>query len=585
MPIDAIHRFQWKPRPAVSIALFVALVGGMAWLRLYIYADRAIPLAYGLALLICVWYPSRRLLWSLTLTLGVMAGFKALVVLPRHAETNFPGYAWEYHLFNLVCIAGTVHVIINLLDHLRAKHAELERRNMELLAHEEEISRQNEELQTQEEELSQRNEAIQQQSEELQQQTEELQAAHAEGARRQVLLENLLQAKQQVDGTDVSPRTTCESLLNLFPDAAAATLILRQGDKLVVQATAGTVAPDCPPWPPDRSLTAVVLEHSRTAAVADLNLRPDLAAPLGSNGRFRAALASPLRLAGGVAGVIEIYSEQPQQWTSEQFQIIEWAAAQCSLVLESQRLHDEVVAANSALETQVRQRTVELQEMVNELEHFSYTITHDMRAPLRAMHGYAGLLEEECKLILSDSGHRYLQRIANAASRMDQLITDALSYSKAIRHELVMEPVNPTTLLRSMMDSYPVFQMPSARIELAGEIPPVFANEAGLTQCFSNLLANAVKFVPPGRTPHVRIHAELRDGFVRLWFEDNGIGIAPAMQPKLFKMFQRLSKDYEGTGIGLALVRKVAERMGGQVGVVSEIGRGSRFWLELKACQ
>lgn len=584
MPVNAIRRFQWKPKPAISIALFAALVGAMAWLRLYVYADRTISLTYGVALLVCVWYPSRWLLWSLTVAFAAMAGLKAEILLPRYSAGPVDPHHWTFHLINLIAIAGTVHIILNLFDHLRAKHAELEKTNQELVANEEEISRQNEELQTQAEELSQRNEAIQQQSEELQQQAEELQTAHAEVTKRQALLENLLHAVQVEGGADDSPRRACESVLALFPDAAvAATLVLRQGDSLVVQGAAGAIAPECPPWPLARSLTGVVLEHARPAAINNLALRPDLAAPSGLRGGFCAVLAAPLRIAGVPSGVIEIYSDRPQQWTTEQFQIIEWAAAQCSLILESKRLHAEVVAANGALEAQVRQRTLELQEMVNELEHFSYTITHDMRAPLRAMHGYAGLLEEECNPALSESGRRYLQRIATAASRMDQLITDALSYSKAVRHELVMEPVNPARLLRSMVESYPVFQMPRARIELAEELPLVVANEAGLTQCFSNLLANAVKFVPPARTPHVRIYAERRDGLVRLWFEDNGIGIAPEMQPKLFKMFQRLSKDYEGTGIGLALVRKVAERMGGQVGVESQLGRGSRFWLELKA--
>lgn len=199
------------------------------------------------------------------------------------------------------------------------------------------------------------------------------------------------------------------------------------------------------------------------------------------------------------------------------------------------------------------------------------------------MHGYAGMLEEECLASLNEAGRNYLTRISTAARRMDQLITDALSYSKAVRHELKMTPIDPVRLLRGMIDSYPVFQPPNSRIELMEGIPSVLANEAGLTQCFSNLLSNAVKFVPSGVTPHVRIRAERSSNAVRLWFEDNGIGIAPAMQPWLFKMFQRLSKHYDGTGIGLALVRKVAERMGGRVGVESEPGKGSRFWIDLNA--
>jgi signal transduction histidine kinase len=165
---------------------------------------------------------------------------------------------------------------------------------------------------------------------------------------------------------------------------------------------------------------------------------------------------------------------------------------------------------------------------------------------------------------------------------MDLLITDALSYSKAVRQELALEPVDAGALLRGMLDSYPELQPSKAQIEIQGEIPLVMANEAGLTQCFSNLLGNAVKFVKPGEMPRVSIRAEQRDGWVRLWFEDHGIGIPEIMQARVFDMFSRGHQTYEGTGIGLALVRKVMNRMEGKVGVESEEGQGSRFWLELR---
>jgi signal transduction histidine kinase len=110
----------------------------------------------------------------------------------------------------------------------------------------------------------------------------------------------------------------------------------------------------------------------------------------------------------------------------------------------------------------------------------------------------------------------------------------------------------------------------------------VLGNKAGLTQCFSNLLDNAVKFVPAGKTPRVRVWAEERDEVVRLWVEDNGVGIPREQAERVFGMFQQLDRNYPGTGIGLALVRKVAQRMQGQVGVESEPGNGSRFWLELR---
>jgi signal transduction histidine kinase len=201
-----------------------------------------------------------------------------------------------------------------------------------------------------------------------------------------------------------------------------------------------------------------------------------------------------------------------------------------------------------------------------------------------------------------------------------------LNYSKAVRQELPLAPVDAGALLRGMLDSYPELQPSKAQIEIDGEIPLVMGNEAGLTQCFSNLLGNAVKFVAPGVKPRVRVWAEavrsaecgVRSGehpaspatqyairdtqhapgntptlqhsntpapFVRIWIEDNGIGIPSVMLPRIFDMFARGHSSHEGTGIGLALVRKVMDRMAGRVGVESEEGKGSRFWLELGAVE
>jgi len=250
---------------------------------------------------------------------------------------------------------------------------------------------------------------------------------------------------------------------------------------------------------------------------------------------------------------------------------------------------DDLARANVELERKVQERTAKLREMVDELEHFSYTITHDMRAPLRAMFGFAELMEQS-GADLSKEHKEFLDHIKTSARRMDSLITDALSYSKAVQQELILTPIDAAALLRGMISSYPAFQPPQARIEIDGELPQVLANEAGLTQCFSNLLNNAVKFVRPGQVPQVRIWAEgVAKGspfaLVRIWFEDNGIGIPEQLQGHLFQMFQRASRAYEGTGIGLALVRKVTERMGGRVGAESKPGQGSRFWVELKAAQ
>ncbi|EEF57582.1 sensor histidine kinase [Pedosphaera parvula] len=234
------------------------------------------------------------------------------------------------------------------------------------------------------------------------------------------------------------------------------------------------------------------------------------------------------------------------------------------------------------LEKLVQERTVKLQETIGDLEAFSYSISHDLRAPLRSMQGFAQALQEDCGNKVGPEGSDYLRRITTSASRMDRLIQDVLIFSRASQVELKMETVDLEKLIRGIVESYPNLQLSQAEIVIDGPIPMVSANEAALTQCISNLLGNAVKFVSPGMGPKVCIWAEERSDRVRLWFEDNGIGIPKNAQEKIFGIFQKLNKDHEGTGIGLAIVRKAAERMNGRVGVESEAGQGSRFWLELQ---
>ena len=249
-----------------------------------------------------------------------------------------------------------------------------------------------------------------------------------------------------------------------------------------------------------------------------------------------------------------------------------------------QRAQAELARANANLERLVQERTAKLEETVTELEHFSYSLTHDLRAPLRAMQSFGGILEQElCAGCHRSPNLDYLHRIRVAAGRLDNLITDSLNYSKAVREELPVVPVEVSKLLRGMIDTYPNLQ--PSRCEIAVEFDGlmVLGNEAALTQVFSNLLGNAVKFVAPGVKPHVRVRAESHGRTTRIWVEDNGIGIPKEGQQRIFDLFQRLHRqdEYPGTGMGLAIVRKVLQRMGGTVCLESEPGRGSRFGVEL----
>lgn len=236
------------------------------------------------------------------------------------------------------------------------------------------------------------------------------------------------------------------------------------------------------------------------------------------------------------------------------------------------------------LETKVRERTARLEETVAELEAFSYSLSHDMRAPVRA-------IQSLTEIVLTDHGARIpeavplLQRVTRAAGRLDRLIRDVLNFARLSRTEIHLSRIDTEELIREIIHERAEFQPPHAEVVIDSPLLPVLAHDASLAQGLSNLLDNAVKFVAPGVQPHIRIFTEKTGERVRVAVRDNGIGIDAEAKRRLFAVFQRLTTahEYPGTGIGLAIVRRAAERMHGTVGVESAPGLGSTFWIELAA--
>jgi signal transduction histidine kinase len=250
------------------------------------------------------------------------------------------------------------------------------------------------------------------------------------------------------------------------------------------------------------------------------------------------------------------------------------------------------------LEKTVEERTAQLQKTVQELEAFSYSMAHDMRAPLRGMQSFARLLIEDHSASLDPTGRNFLQRIAGSANRLDALIRDVLDYTRVLRADAALAPVDLNVLLGDILATYPNLHQSKADIRVEGLLPRVLGHEAFLTQCLSNLLGNAVKFVRPGVMPVVRIHADDDAGtepdsgrpdtrFVRIWIEDNGIGISDKDRERIFRMFERIhpAAKFDGTGIGLTIARKAAQRMGGNIGFESNTGSGSRFWIDIQKAE
>jgi len=300
--------------------------------------------------------------------------------------------------------------------------------------------------------------------------------------------------------------------------------------------------------------------------------------------------AYPLQMGDRVVGVLAVHGRQPiSELTGSELLLAGKALAQFINRKQSEeklyQAREELSRYTGKLEKLTEERTSSLREVVQQMEEFSYTISHDLRAPIRAMQGYANALLEDYGAQLDQTGREYLERIARSGNRMDRMIREVLTYSRLARCEIQVQPVSLDSLVREIVQQYPGIHASGGEIEIAERLDNVIGHEPSLTQVVSNLLSNACKFVQPHTTPRCKVWTERNNGHVRLYFRDNGIGIKPEHQHRLFGMFERIHPEsqYEGTGIGLAIVRKAMERMGGQVGVESDGKNGSQFWIQLPA--
>jgi signal transduction histidine kinase len=234
-----------------------------------------------------------------------------------------------------------------------------------------------------------------------------------------------------------------------------------------------------------------------------------------------------------------------------------------------------------------RAKSEELLERSNrELQGFAYSVAHDLRAPLRGMQGFSEALREDYGKVLDETGRNYTLRIEAAAKRMDELIRDLLDYSRLARAELLLAPVEFHQVVAAAKQQVArILQESGATLNVSADLPTVQGHFGTLVQVLANLLGNSAKFVTPGVKPVVTIRSERRGEVVRILVEDNGIGVPPQFHERIFHVFARLHgpEEFPGTGIGLAVVRKGIERLGGRVGVESAAGNGACFWFELPA--
>ena len=255
------------------------------------------------------------------------------------------------------------------------------------------------------------------------------------------------------------------------------------------------------------------------------------------------------------------------------------------LYWERRRSEERYRSIREAVERQAAELAARVKDRTAELEAFSYSVSHDLRAPLRAVEGFSQALLEDYGDRLDATGRDYANRLVGAAHNMDALIGDLLAYSRLSRTEMPLGAVNLGEVVAEAVKTMTAEILErKARVAVAPDMPSVIAHRTTLVQVVLNLLRNAVKFMPGGEVPRVNVYANPEGGKVRLYVRDNGIGIDPRHQERSFLPFERLhgADAYPGTGIGLSIVRRGVERMGGRVGVISAVGEGSRFWIELK---
>jgi len=330
------------------------------------------------------------------------------------------------------------------------------------------------------------------------------------------------------------------------------------------------------------------LRAGEEISVRDLSSLPlgeDLGALARSTGAT-AAFALPLRTRDTLVGALVVGLGAVEEMSDEDMDVAREAAELLAVAITQVRLSNAIEVHTRKLEERVSQRTAELESANEELEAFSYSVSHDLRTPLRTIAGFGALLLEDNRAVLDDRAQHYLEHILSAACRMDALINGLLDYARLGRGAAPVEPVALDDIVsESCAQLDGVLRERHVQLQIDVPLGRVIGNGLLLTQCVANLISNAVTYTEREVTPRVHIRSAPGSGRVRLWIEDNGIGIEKKFLETIFGVFQRLHtrERYAGSGVGLAIVKKAVEHMRGHVGVESEVGVGSRFWIDLPA--
>lgn len=338
------------------------------------------------------------------------------------------------------------------------------------------------------------------------------------------------------------------------------------------------------------------LLEASTSSPEELQLVRDLA--------LSSIIIVPLKIEDQtVGGISLIITDKKRYYTQSDLEMAEELGRRASLAMTNARLFDNaqheiterirlekaLKQANEELESRVEQRTAELestnlslQRSNQELQDFAYVASHDLQEPLRKIQAFGNLLETEYADSLGD-GKDYLERMRNAAKRMSALIEDILSFSRVTTKGRSFTPVNLRTVAAEVIGDLEIRIADTAAMVEIGSLPTIPADAMQMRQLLQNLITNAIKFHRDDVRPIIKLQARIEQGFCHLEVIDNGLGFDEKYLDRIFAVFQRLHdrKTYEGTGIGLAVCRKIVERHGGTITATSRLGKGSTFIISL----
>ncbi len=307
---------------------------------------------------------------------------------------------------------------------------------------------------------------------------------------------------------------------------------------------------------------------------------------------YRSCMSLPILKFGKVIGAYTFYASVKNFFDKDEIELLEEATNNVAFAMEiiekeklRQKSREEVVKLNVELESKVLKRTKELEASNREMEAFTYSVSHDLRAPLRGIIGFSAILEEDYSSKMDEEAKRITSVIKNNTLKMGNLIDDLLSFSRISRQQIVKTNINTTELVREIIEELDNKDVGFPVKWILSPLPVTKADIAAIRQVWINLISNAIKYSGKNEHPKIEIGSEEKDGQIIFFVKDNGAGFDEKYKDKLFKVFQRLhsTSEFEGTGVGLAIVEKIIAKHGGKVWAIGAPGKGATFYFTLPA--